>query len=223
MFNYEACGEGIKEGLIEVAKLIPGLGTLIEGVRAYQNKIEELQREEFIKAFDDRLKKREGRFSRDWDWYKTDEARQVIKKIIASALNAEYADKIDYFANAIFNVANDYEPVERLKFIEILRNISKPALIVLKAEKRLQDRRGPHHSPQVLNEQIIKETGLNPYLVDACVNELYALGVFSSTISYTSDGTKSESFSDGVVAYTDFSEKFVSFIEDPPSFGGSFR
>lgn len=34
MFNYEACGEGIKEGLIEAAKLVPGLGILIEGVRA---------------------------------------------------------------------------------------------------------------------------------------------------------------------------------------------
>lgn len=213
MFNYEACGEGIKESLIEATKLVPGLGILIEGVRAYQNKIEEEQREEFIKALVERLEKCEGRVSNDW--YKTDEATQVIKKIVASAMNAEYIDKIDYFANAILNAANEYDQVERLKFIEILRNISKPALIVLEAEKRLQDKRGPRHSSQVLNDQIIKETKLDPYLVETCVNELYALGVFSSTTGYTSDGRKTEYFSDGVAAYTDFTKRFVSFIEDP--------
>ena len=207
--------KAVEGGGVEVVKLIPGLGILIEGVRAYHESIEEQQREKFIQKILDRLSALEDSFSDEW--YRTPEGLEVTKKIVASALNAEFADKIEYFTNALLNAPKGFEQAERLKFVEILRHISKPALEILATEKILQMERGKHFSEQVLVGDLIKKTRLSPHLVESCVNELYSMGVFSSTISFSKSGHPSAHFSEGIAAFTQFTERFIEFIKDPRS------
>lgn len=204
---------GISEGLIEAVKLVPGLGILIEGVRKYHETIQEEQKKEFVSAISERLEVLEEAFLKEW--YDTPEGIETTKKIVATALNAEFSDKMEYFANALFNSPQDFEQVERLKFIEILRNVSKPALIILEAESRLHKQRGAYYSAQVLIKDLVRETKLDPFLVETCVTELYSLGVFSSTTDYSLDGTQSRMFSNGTPAFTEFTKKFIKFIEYP--------
>lgn len=136
------------------------------------------------------------------------------EKIVASALNAEYTDKIEYFSNALLNSQNEsFNQSERLKFIEILRQVSKPALEILALEDMLQKKRGPFYSSQVIKSDLIKVSNLTPHLVEACINELYSLGVFSSTESYSSDGREISGFSNGTAAYTEFTKSLLSLLK----------
>jgi hypothetical protein len=202
------------ESLVEFIKMIPGVNILVSGVKAYQENIDEQQRIQFIEELNSRLKELGDKFENS-DWYKTDNGIEITKKIIASALNAEFADKISFFVNALINASKSFDQDERLKFIETLRIISKPALKVLAKERELQKRRGIAHSTQVLQDELIKELNLSPFLVETCITELYNLGIFSHTTEFSSSGQVKSSFSKGTAAYNEFTEKFVSFILDP--------
>lgn len=205
--------KGAGEGALEAIKLVPGISILIEGVRSYQENIEEQQRKQFMKLLLERITVLENATS--IEWYCTAEGEEIVKKIIASALNAEYSDKIEYFANGLVNCAGDFEQVERLKFIETLRHISKPALYILAKESELHQKRGKTFSPQVLVEELIRESDMQPHLVEACVKELESFGIFSSTIRFTKDGKQAEGFSTGALAYTEFTDRFINFIKSP--------
>lgn len=211
--DKEALKAGVTEGIIEAVELVPGLGVLIKGVRAYHQYIEEKQKEDFLKLLVERLEVLEDAFSDEW--YRSDEGITVTKKIIVTALNAEFADKTEYFVNALFNASFSDDQLERLKFIEMLRSLSKPALVILAAESYLQNKRGPHYSEQVLVAELVKETGFSPYLVESCVKELYSIGVFSSVTDYQKNGATSRSFEEGTAAFTKFTKKFIEFIRDP--------
>jgi hypothetical protein len=202
------------EGIVEGIKMIPGLNILVSSLKAYQDSIEEQQRTEFITQLNMRLEQIEL-ISFNREWYKSSEGIEVSKKIIASALNAEYADKIEYFANALINSSKDYSQDERLKYIEILRIVSKPALKVLAKERELHKKRGERSSPQVSFNQLVKNLDLSPHLIETCINELYSLGVFSHTLEFSSDGHATRHFDQGTSAYTKYSEKFVLFLLDP--------
>lgn len=205
--------KGAAEGALEVIKLVPGLSILIEGVRSYQENIEEQQREHFTQLLLERIEELANAVSNGW--YSTAEGEEVIKKIVASALNAEYCDKIEYFANGLVNCSADFEQAEILKFIETLKHISKPALCILAKESELQQKRGKFFSPKVLVDELIKESEMQPHLVEACIKELGSFGIFSSTISYTKDGKQAEGFSSDTLAYTEFTNRFVNFIRSP--------
>lgn len=208
-----AIKEGTKGAALECFKSVPVLSVLIEGVKNYQASIETQQKELFLELLRDRVAALEK--VENIEWFKTTEGEEVVKKIVASALNAEYGDKIEYFANALVNCAGDFEQAKRLKFIETLRHVSKPALCILAEESELQQKRGKHFSPQVLVSELIERSGKEPHLVDACVKELGYLGVFSSTVSYTKDGKQEQGFSSNTLAYTEFTERFVEFIKNP--------
>ncbi len=202
----EAVLSGVEEGVIEAIKLVPGFNILIGGIKKYEAHIENQQRELFLVALTNRIADIEQHFQNDW--YKTPEAEEFVKKTVASALNAEYADKIDFFANMLINSKEDLKQMERMKFLELVRQLSKPALVVLDVATKLYKRRGTGHSPQMddptTKRYIITETGFEQLLVDACVSELLSLGVFSS-----------EGFRPSVSGYTSFTLKFFNFISDP--------
>jgi len=202
------------EGIIESIKMIPGLNILVSSVKAYQDNIEEQQRTEFIEELKTRLEQIEEK-SFNAKWYNTLDGIVVSKKIIASALNAEFADKISYFANALINCSQNYEQDERLKFIEILRVISKPALKVLAVERELKRKLGDGHSMQVSMNELVNHLDLSPHLIETCITELYSIGVFSHTIEFNASGHQQKNYERGIAAFTKFSEKFISFILDP--------
>jgi hypothetical protein len=211
----KAIVKGVSEGAIEAIKLLPGAGVLIEGIRSYHDSIEEAQRQSFIEGVVERLNVLEEAFTNEW--YQTPNGEEVVKKIVATALNAEFTDKIDYFTNALFNAPAEISQLERLKFVELIRNLSKSSLLILAKEEELQRNRGKYHSPQVIQDQLIKSTGLNPYLVEASIRELSAQGVFSSVAEFKSSSEPKTIFSGSAVAFTDFSRKFIDFIKDPRS------
>ena len=211
----KAIFSGLEESIIETVELVPGLGILLEGVRAYNESIEEQQRIQFTNEISKRLDELENTFKDTC--YQTEEGEEVVKKIVASALNSEYNDKINYFANALFNAHKDFKQLNRLKFVEMIRQLSKPALVILAKEHELHQERGESFSPQVLQEQLIQETELPPHLVESCVKELSSVGVFSSTIEFYDDGSQSSYFRNGAVAYTEFTNQFIEFIKNPTS------
>lgn len=203
----DAISAGLNEATIEAMKLIPGLNVLIAGVRKYEEQIENQQRRAFIEALSSRVSDIEEHFKDEW--YTTSEAQEFVTKTAASALNAEYADKVEFFANMLLNATRqNLEQMERLKFLEMVRHLSKPALVVLAAVTELHLSRGSSHSPQVDDPtskgQIISNTGFEPLLVAACIDELRSVGVLSS-----------EGFAAQVAGFTSFTLKFVNFIKDP--------
>ena len=174
--RLKALTAGATEGAIEAAKLIPGVGILIESVRRYHETIEDQQREEFVDLISQRLEKIEQNSA----WYASEEGERFVRKIVATALNAEYADKLEFLANALANgpeLADD--SASRLKFVEMIRSLSAPALEVLVASLEQQEGDG-----QVLAGRLAGTMNWPPYLVDACVNELRSLGVYSSIVSW---------------------------------------
>lgn len=199
---------GATEAAIELVKhLIPFSGILIESVRKYQESIEEQQREEFIAA----LAARVSEVGASSEWYKSDEGHAFVRKVVATALNAEYADKIEYLANALVNGPSLTSDVAMCaKFIEMTRQLSKPALDVLVAS--LQH---PTGTGQVMPGELAGAMGWSPELVEACVKELYSFGALSSTKSWTMSGNayrQSEFFQEGVPSASSFTRSFAEFI-----------
>ena len=201
---------GVSEAAIEAIKLLPGAGSLIEGVRKYHHHIEEQQREEFVRLLSERLEKIEE----DLEWYSTESGERFVRKTFATALNAEYADKLEFLANALVNgpsLGND--DAHRLKFIEMIRSLSRPALNVLVASLN-----HPIKTDQIIIEELATYMKWPPHLVDACVAELRSYGAYSSVISWNvgRDGTVSKSqYLDGNgCAKTSLTRRFAQFIAE---------
>jgi hypothetical protein len=196
------------EATIEVVKqIVPFSGAFIEGVRKYHESIEEQQREEFVQALSERVEE----LSKNAEWYKSEQGQAFVKKIVATALNAEYVDKLEFLANALVNGPKlGADEAMRAKFVEMIRQLSKPALEVLVASLGRVSGTG-----QVMPGEIAGILRWSPELVDACVRELYAFGAFSSTTHWAKSGEgyrQGQYFNEGVPARTDFTKSFSEFI-----------
>lgn len=83
-------------------------------------------------------------------WLKPKKGVQFIRKVFDAALDEQLQDKQEYFINAMINGVNpNIPPLEKLKFIDILRHLSRSALIVLAEIHRMfKDQvRGPGRKP----------------------------------------------------------------------------
>lgn len=199
---------GAREAAIELVKqLIPFSGVFIESLRKYHESIQEQQREKFVEA----LSKRISELEQNADWYKSASGEDFVKKVIASALNAEYADKIDLLAQALVNGPTlGADDAKRSKFVEMIRQISKPAIDVLVASLE-----HPTSTGKVMAGELANALGWSPEMVDSCVRELYSLGAYSSTKSWYRDGEsygKSEYFEEGIPVVTDLTRSFAEFV-----------
>jgi hypothetical protein len=197
---------GVTGGALELAKVVPGLGALIESVRGYQENIENQQREAFVEVLSIRMDEMRD----NAEWYKSPDGEEFVKKVVATALNAEYTDKIEYLANVLVNgpqLANDN--ARRQKFVEMVRQLSKPALDVLVAS--LKHRSG---TGQVIAGDLARILGWHPSMVDACVQELYAVGAFSNVTAWYTQGEihPMTSFQAGTAAVTDITQGLARFI-----------
>ena len=203
-----ALSEGGAEAAIELVKLIPGAGALIEGVRKYHDSIEEQQRAAFVERLESRVSALEG----NREWYQSEEGELFVKKVVATALNAEYADKLDFLANALVSGPQVEGQAMRLKMVEMIRQVSRTAIDVLVAALN-----NPSGTGEVISADIAKAMGWHPALVDACVQELYALGAFSHVTAWRDQGshiTSAQGFSRGTPALTDISRAFVEFVSE---------
>lgn len=202
-----AVAAGVKEVAIQLAELIPGVAIPIESVRAYRERIEEQQREEFIR----RLEERVAKLEHVSEWYRSIDGEVFVKKVVATALNAEYADKIEYLANALVNGPSlGANQARRLKFVEMIRQLSNPAIQVMVAALRIR---------QNVDEVVVGEIarllpGWDPGVIDACIKELYSVGAFSNITRWNTHGElrAMASFRDGVPSVTPFTREFSAFI-----------
>jgi hypothetical protein len=202
----------LKGAGLEAAKRVPGVPEITEGIRAYKSYLQEQQEEGVARAIEKRIWRLE-QFRAD-KWAETAEAREYIAKIVSCMLDTTNADKIEFFANALVNYGVPCGHMERLKFVELIRSLSTPSLMVLAYVEQIYREKGPAWSPQVLPDEVIKASQLEPWLVHACINELYAAGVFSSEIAFYKDGRSATSFSPGTPAFTDFSQRFTDFLRE---------
>ncbi len=165
------------------------------------------------------------------EWARTPEGQSFAEKVIDAALDVQQSGKRRYFCNALINgfCSDDLTYVVGLKFADILRGLSLAALAVL---TELHRRYGPattdprqriHTSTYIAQESVAREVsaklGLDPYMVESAVAELVAAGLFSSVRSWTKDAAGVPVSSGGYAKegpiYTEFTERFVQFIQDP--------
>ena len=197
----------LSASMLEAVKLIPGTSILIEGIKNYKNTIEENQRKRFLELLEERVNTLEKLVKSEW--YSTDDGKEFVEKLVATALNAEYTDKMVFFRNMLFNGAiYEFDQIEKLKFIEMAAHLSKAALSVLAAANQIHIERGPRYSRQIDGpsdiNRIIEITHFDEDLVLSCVNELYSEGAFNS-----------KEFSPGISAFREITERFVEFLSDP--------
>lgn len=202
-----AVAAGAMEAAIQLFELIPGAAIPIEGVRAYRERIEEQQREAFVRLLEERVAKLEHIS----EWYRSVDGEVFVKKVVATALNAEYADKIEYFANALVNGPRlGVDQARRLKFVEMIRQLSQPAIDVLVVALKFRPT-----SDDIDIGELAERLTWDPTQVDACVKELYSVGALSNVTRWDSSNgrsRKSSWFPDGVPAITSYTREFAKFI-----------
>ena len=207
--NTDGLKAGAMEGVIEAVKLVPGVGILVESVRKYHDAIEQHQREEFVNLLAARIEKIENHS----EWYATENGEKFVRKIVATALNAEYADKLEFLANALSNGPTlENDDATRLKFLDFVRSLSKPSLDALVGFAQYSS-----VGTEIQAGNIAKTMNWKPELADACIRELLSLGVYSSITSWRRDRyadryEPGSYFSDGRCAPTELTEAFVQFI-----------
>lgn len=169
------------------------------------------------------------------EWLQSEDGQQFCGKVFSSAIDSQILEKQELFINAfIQGVAKpDTSQLERLKFVDMLRQLSKSALMVLADMHALfaHQVRGPGRSPDPLSSfPIVEPTEVaeklsrkyNPYLVSAAVYELQSHGLFSTTGEWRNigDGTlrPGKGFQTAL-CYTDFAARFVEFISAPDNTG----
>jgi hypothetical protein len=194
----------------ELAKKIPVLDCLIAGAERYYESIQHQQREEFVLVLADKLQK----VTENAEWYQTREGQQFAKKVISSAMNAEYADKVEYFANALVNgpslAPNDPHV---LKFVELLRKLSKASLEVLAVLVKNAREVILTGNPRVYPASLAVSMNWHPSLAEACIQELHSEGVLSLVIEWSQDGQgyRKARWTEDAPNVTQFTIKFANF------------
>ena len=144
------------------------------------------------------------------------------------AVDAQLADKKALFANALVNgaIASGVSPLEKLKFVDMLRQMSKASLMVLADMHSTlsADVRGPGRQPVSTKPYPLVEpmriaeqlsSKYDPYLVESTLREMESQGFFSSTGEWTRQQDGSSRPGGGfatALSYTDFTCRFVEFI-----------
>ncbi len=225
--SLKAAGKSlVKESVIKaLAKKIPFIDVIVEACDGYQKKVEEILLKKFLDDLISELEKLELRW--DEKWINSEEGQNFCRKVVASATNAEYAEKQQLFANALLNgtVISDLEAAEKFKFVDILRSLSRPALDVLAAIYGMPNKKSAIRTQEFAAEvanciQLANPSQkVNLDLVYSCVSEIKNAGLFSSILSW---GRVDNRFRIGsqyseTEVYTDFTERFIKFVTQPPS------
>ena len=205
--------------------LVPGLGQAIAGYDAYKRSALDRNVQKVIKHLTEKLSDLEGFFRKGY--FQTDEGQLFARKVFDAAFDAQLEDKQELFVNALINgVANESTPqLEKLKFVDIIRHLSRASLMVLaEIHKMFEGQvRGPGRDPDsssaypLVNPTQIAERleQYDPYLVTSSISEMESQGLFSRTGEWRTDSTGRHIPGGGFateMCYTDFAARFVEFI-----------
>jgi hypothetical protein len=212
-----------------VLSYVPALGQAIAGWDAYQGSRFERHVKSMLQLLTSNVEDIEGLFSSEW--LKTDDGQEFAWKVFDAALDSQLADKQELFVNALVHGIEDQKTqrLEKLKLIDMLRQMSRASLMVLAEMDQMFSGqvRGPGRSPdpttafpQVDAGRIAESLGdrYDPYLVTAAVAELEAQGLFSRTGEWRKDASGRYKPGGGFateMCYTDFAARFVEFIRTP--------
>lgn len=161
-------------------------------------------------------------------WLQSEEGQQFTWKVLDSALDSQMEEKQELFVNALVQGVSkpDVPQIEKLKFIDMLRHLSKASLMVLADMHKMfvSQVRGPGRSTdQVAPFPLVDATKIaealsqkyEPYLVTAAISELESQGLFSRIGEWRRRPDGGYSPGGGFateLCYTDFAARFVEFI-----------
>lgn len=211
---------------ISVLSNVPVLGQIVAGWNAYKDHQFKEGVKEVIFHLRNKTDNLEYFFSDDW--FKSDAGQRFTRKVIDCSLDAQIEDKRELFVNALINGVKDKDTtdLEKLKFVDMLRQLSRASLDILAELHKIYAGQvmRPNNSRRIdgsanLNRDKIVEQlskNYNPYLIESSYEELKSVGLFSPNIHYykQTDGSHraGSSFSEGNYAYTDFTCRFIEFI-----------
>ena len=188
---------------MEFVKLMPGIGVFVESYRGYKDKLKEIYLEKFLNKLSEKLTEREDLFSDKF--YKTDEGKQFSIRIFDIATECQYFEKIDFFINVLINRKENFSNSERLRFVELIKNISMPILIIFANIINNFKNKGIR-IPDILS--ISRELDMDPYLIDSCLHELKSQGIISENIGWGGPGNQKITIASGESGITAFTMKF---------------
>jgi len=217
--------QGLSGTVKSALSRVPGLGDAIAGYDAYKRSALDRNVQKVIKHLTEKLADLEG-FSQK-DYFQTDEGQLFARKVFDAAFDAQLEDKQELFVNALINGAsNESTPqLEKLKFVDIIRHLSRASLMVLaeihemfKGQVRRPGRDPDSSSAYPLVNPTEIARGLvkyDPYLVTSSLSEMESQGLFSRTGEWRTDSTGRHIPGAGFateMCYTDFTARFVEFI-----------
>ncbi|MBD5803261.1 hypothetical protein AZOA_26970 [Azoarcus sp. Aa7] len=209
--------------------LIPGLGQAIAGWDEYRRSQFNRNVLALLQTLEQKVN--DVRVFTTSEWLQTEDGQQFCWKVFSSALDSQLEEKQELFVNAFIQGVGKPEvaQLEKLKFIDMLRHLSKAALMVLadmhtmyacqvRGLGRSHDPVGPY--PMVEPTDVAEKLSnkYDPYLVTAAVYELQSHGLFSTTGEWRKLGDGTLRPSGGfqtALCYTDFAARFVEFISAP--------
>jgi hypothetical protein len=225
----EARYQALVTGLKRVADQIPVVGLLFaphDTLAAYERAKFEHHVRQLLEYLVGEVKDMRALFSNPW--LRSDEGQLFARKVIDCALDSQLEDKQQLFGNVLIHGREDHElpNLEKLKFVDILRHLSRAALDVL-AEihpmyKNLvirpgRARDGRTGSPQISVEEVIRRLSkkFHPFLIESAIAEMTSIGLFSRYSGWYQlpDGEyHTESYVERPIMYSDFTARFVEFI-----------
>lgn len=209
--------------------LIPGLGQAIAGYDEYRRSQFNRSLLSLLQSLEQKVN--DVRAFTTSEWLQSEDGQQFCWKVLSSALDSQIEEKQELFVNALIQgtARPEVSQLEKLKFIDMLRHLSKAALMVLADMHAMYGGqvRGPGRSPDPVSAYpMVEPTDIaeklsakyDPYLVTSAVYELQSHGLFSTTGEWRkfADGT----FHAGggfqtALCYTDFAARFAEFISAP--------
>lgn len=166
---------------------VPGLGQAIAGWDSYQRSRLDRNVKKVLEHLQNKIDDIETFFQEEW--LQSEEGQQFAWKVFDASFDSQLEDKQELFVNALIQGVNkiDLDQLEKLKFIDMLRHLSRSSLMVLAEMDNmfLDQVRGPGRAPDPIssfpqvNAELIAEKlsdKYDPYLVTAAVRELESQG-----------------------------------------------
>ncbi len=222
---YQAAVSSLKT----VVGQIPIVGALFaphDAYEAYQRSKFEHHTRQLLQYLSDQIKDLRVLFSNPW--LQTTEGQLFARKVVDCALDSQLEDKQQLFGNVLIHGIADHElpNLEKLKFVDILRQLSRAALDVLAEMHPIykdlvirpgRARDGRTGSPQISVEELIRRFSkkFHPFLIESAIAEMTSIGLFSRFSGWyrLPDGEyHTESYVERPIMYSDFTARFVEFI-----------
>ena len=207
-------GKGIVKS---IASKVPILAEIIAGHDSYKKSAYERNLKKFLEHLQDKVDDISKLFNDEW--LNTEEGKIFTRKVFDACLDVQIEEKQELFVNALVNgIRNkEIENIGKLKFIDILRQVSKLSLMVLSDMHAMF--KGNSSATQIMPDSIAEKLShkYEPYEVGAAIYELRSHGLFSNVTKWIKNipegNWRADSYiSDNLIAYTEYTYKFVEFI-----------